>query len=100
MKIIAVGMNYADHNKGLHHSLLLSEPVIFMKPDSALLKNGKPFFRVRFHFHFIPIKPNSKRKVRRWYVKSLNEIYFCDKRGKSPQKLEKRVKQTKPCRYW
>jgi 2-keto-4-pentenoate hydratase/2-oxohepta-3-ene-1,7-dioic acid hydratase in catechol pathway len=44
MKIIAVGMNYANHNKEMHHSLLLSEPVIFMKPDSALLKDGKPFF--------------------------------------------------------
>ena len=44
MKIIAVGMNYATHNKEMHHSLLVSEPVIFMKPDSALLKNGKPFF--------------------------------------------------------
>jgi len=44
MKIIAVGMNYADHNKEMQHSLVLSEPVIFMKPDSALLKNGKPFF--------------------------------------------------------
>jgi 2-keto-4-pentenoate hydratase/2-oxohepta-3-ene-1,7-dioic acid hydratase in catechol pathway len=44
MKIIAIGMNYANHNKELHHTLLLPEPVIFMKPDSALLKGGKPFF--------------------------------------------------------
>jgi 2-keto-4-pentenoate hydratase/2-oxohepta-3-ene-1,7-dioic acid hydratase in catechol pathway len=44
MKIIAVGMNYANHNKEMHNSLLLPEPVIFMKPDSALLKDGKPFF--------------------------------------------------------
>lgn len=44
MKIIAVGMNYAAHNKELHHSLELSEPTIFMKSDSALLKDGKPFF--------------------------------------------------------
>jgi 2-keto-4-pentenoate hydratase/2-oxohepta-3-ene-1,7-dioic acid hydratase in catechol pathway len=44
MKIIAVGMNYADHNKEMHNSLLITEPVIFMKPDSALLKDGKPFF--------------------------------------------------------
>ena len=44
MKIIAVGMNYANHNKEMHNSLLLSEPVIFMKSDSALLKGGKPFF--------------------------------------------------------
>ena len=44
MKIIAVGMNYANHNKEMHNSLVLSEPVIFMKSDSALLKDGKPFF--------------------------------------------------------
>ena len=44
MKIIAVGMNYADHNKEMQQTLLLSEPVIFMKPDSALLKDSKPFF--------------------------------------------------------
>lgn len=44
MKIIAVGMNYAAHNKELHHALELSEPTIFMKPDSSLLKDGKPFF--------------------------------------------------------
>lgn len=44
MKIIAVGMNYAEHNKELHHSLVQDEPTIFMKGDSALLKDGKPFF--------------------------------------------------------
>ena len=44
MKIIAVGMNYAAHNKELRHSLELSEPTLFMKADSALLKDGKPFF--------------------------------------------------------
>ena len=45
MKIFAVGMNYAAHNKELQHTLLIpEEPVIFMKPDSALLKDGKPFF--------------------------------------------------------
>jgi 2-keto-4-pentenoate hydratase/2-oxohepta-3-ene-1,7-dioic acid hydratase in catechol pathway len=43
MKIFAVGMNYAAHNKELHHSLELPEPVIFMKADSVL-KDGKPFF--------------------------------------------------------
>lgn len=44
MKIIAVGMNYAAHNKELHNPLVLSEPTIFMKSDSSLLKDGKPFF--------------------------------------------------------
>ena len=45
MKVIAVGMNYARHCEELHAGELLpQEPVIFMKPDSALLKDGKPFF--------------------------------------------------------
>lgn len=44
MKIIAVGMNYAQHNQELGHKETSKEPVIFMKPDSALLREGKPFF--------------------------------------------------------
>lgn len=45
MKIFAVGMNYIMHNKELDGALYKPEdPVIFMKPDSALLKDGKPFF--------------------------------------------------------
>lgn len=44
MKIIAVGMNYALHNQEMKHTQENLEPVIFMKPDSALLKDGKPFF--------------------------------------------------------
>ncbi|KAA6346026.1 Homoprotocatechuate catabolism bifunctional isomerase/decarboxylase [termite gut metagenome] len=43
MKIIAVGMNYALHNKELGN-VPDENPVIFMKPDSAILKNGNPFF--------------------------------------------------------
>lgn len=45
MKIFCIGMNYAQHNKALHSTLYVSEePVVFMKPDSALLKGGRPFF--------------------------------------------------------
>jgi len=44
MKIICVGMNYPTHNKEMQHALLLSEPVIFMKSDASLLKDGKPFY--------------------------------------------------------
>ena len=45
MKIFAVGMNYAEHNKELHGTLYKpEEPVIFTKADSALLKDHKPFF--------------------------------------------------------
>jgi fumarylpyruvate hydrolase len=45
MKIFAVGMNYEAHCHELHEKESLpKEPVIFLKPDSALLKDGKPFF--------------------------------------------------------
>lgn len=45
MKIIAIGMNYSLHCYELHAGEALpQEPVIFMKPDSALLKDSKPFF--------------------------------------------------------
>lgn len=45
MKIFAVGMNYAQHNKELDGALYIpEEPVIFTKADSSLLKDGKPFF--------------------------------------------------------
>ena len=43
MKILAIGQNYSEHNKELN-SENPTEPVVFMKPDSALLKNNKPFF--------------------------------------------------------
>ena len=45
MKIFAIGMNYIQHNKELDGALYKpEEPVIFTKADSALLKDGKPFF--------------------------------------------------------
>ena len=45
MKIIAIGMNYSLHCHQLHaEEALTQEPLIFMKTDSALLKDSKPFF--------------------------------------------------------
>lgn len=43
MKIICIGRNYVDHAKELNNPLP-SEPLFFMKPDSALLLNNNPFF--------------------------------------------------------
>lgn len=43
MKIFAIGQNYAEHNKELQNNNP-TEPVVFMKPDTALLKNNKPFY--------------------------------------------------------
>lgn len=45
MKIIAVGKNYADHAMEFDGtSVKPAVPMIFMKPDSAIIKNGKHFY--------------------------------------------------------
>lgn len=43
MKIICIGRNYAEHARELNNPLP-TKPVFFMKPDSSLLLNNKPFF--------------------------------------------------------
>lgn len=43
MKIICVGRNYAEHAKELKNEVP-ENPVIFLKPDSALLNMKEPFF--------------------------------------------------------
>lgn len=53
MKIICIGRNYADHAKEMS-SELPTEPIIFMKPDTALVKEGTdiylPDFSSEIHF--------------------------------------------------
>ncbi len=43
MKIFCVGRNYSDHAKELGNTVP-ENPVIFSKPDTALIKNGEPFY--------------------------------------------------------
>ncbi len=43
MKIIAIGRNYAAHAKELNNSVP-TKPIIFLKPDTAVLKDNKPFY--------------------------------------------------------
>lgn len=43
MKILCIGRNYEEHAKELKNPLP-SEPVVFMKPDSSLLRNNDPFY--------------------------------------------------------
>lgn len=43
MKIICIGRNYAEHAKELKNEIP-TEPVWFMKPDTALLKDGEAFY--------------------------------------------------------
>ena len=47
MKIICIGRNYAKHAKELGNNVP-TEPVYFMKPDSALLPKKQPFFYPNF----------------------------------------------------
>jgi len=47
MKIICVGRNYVDHAKELGNDIP-DEPVIFMKPKSALLQTHTPFYYPEF----------------------------------------------------
>ncbi len=47
MKIFCVGRNYADHAKELGNDVP-DEPVIFMKPKSALLQPHTPFYYPEF----------------------------------------------------
>lgn len=49
MKIICIGRNYAEHVEELHRAVggsvaCPAEPVWFLKPDTALLRNNDPFY--------------------------------------------------------
>ena len=47
MKILCIGRNYADHISELNNERP-SEPVIFLKPDTAILKDNEPFYHPDF----------------------------------------------------
>lgn len=47
MKIICIGRNYAEHAKELNNPVP-DQPVVFMKPASALLVNRKPLYYPEF----------------------------------------------------
>lgn len=47
MKVIAVGRNYIEHAKELNNPIP-KKPVIFLKPDTAVLKNNRDFYYPEF----------------------------------------------------
>lgn len=47
MKIICIGRNYADHAKEMKAEIPTA-PVFFMKPDTAILKDGNHFYYPEF----------------------------------------------------
>ena len=49
MKIICIGRNYADHVRELRDGgTIPAEPLFFLKPDTALLRNNDPFYLPAF----------------------------------------------------
>lgn len=47
MKIICIGRNYAEHAKELNNAVP-EDPIVFLKPPSALLINNKPLYYPEF----------------------------------------------------
>ncbi|WP_298301183.1 fumarylacetoacetate hydrolase family protein [Hydrotalea sp.] len=79
MKIFCVGRNYAEHAKELGNAIP-EEPVIFMKPKSALLQTNVPFYYPEFtnELHYeaelvFQICKNGK------YIKQKEAPYFYNK---------------------
>src|ERR1700733_5573451 len=80
MKIICVGRNYSEHAKELNMPLNES-PVVFMKPETALLQKRQPFFLPSFskevHHELelvIRINKNGKNIEERFAHKYFDEI--------------------------
>lgn len=80
MKIIAIGRNYIDHAKELNNPVP-KEPIFFLMPDTALLRNNQPFFYPDFsndiHFEVeIVVKMNrlGKNIAPRFAPRYYNEI--------------------------
>jgi 2-keto-4-pentenoate hydratase/2-oxohepta-3-ene-1,7-dioic acid hydratase in catechol pathway len=76
MKIICIGRNYAEHAKELGNEIP-ENPVIFMKPDTAVLKKGSDFYIPEFsndvHYElevvlrFLKAENTSKKKITKHY---------------------------------
>lgn len=47
MKIFAVGRNYSEHIKELNNAVP-DAPVVFMKPETALIRDNRPFYFPEF----------------------------------------------------
>ncbi|HXH19624.1 MAG TPA: fumarylacetoacetate hydrolase family protein [Chitinophagales bacterium] len=80
MKIICIGRNYAEHAKELNNPVP-QEPVIFMKPSTALTRNNKVFFYPEFtkNLHYegelvLKISRNGRHIAEKFARKYFDEI--------------------------
>jgi len=68
-KIVAVGRNYADHAREMGHAARDEEPLLFLKPPSALVPGGGevelPSFSANVH-HEVELVVRIARDGRRW----------------------------------
>lgn len=48
MKIFCIGWNYPKHNAEMNRIERPASPTLFMKPDTALLRDNKPFYLPHF----------------------------------------------------
>jgi 2-keto-4-pentenoate hydratase/2-oxohepta-3-ene-1,7-dioic acid hydratase in catechol pathway len=77
MKIICIGRNYVNHAKELNNEVS-KEPVFFLKPDTALLRNNDPFYLPDFskevHYELeIVVKIN---KVGKYIAREFAHRYY------------------------
>lgn len=80
MKIVCIGRNYAEHAKELNNPLP-TEPLFFIKPDSAVLRNNDPFYLPDFsddvHYEaeiYVRIHKKGKNIEERFANRYYNEI--------------------------
>ncbi|MDX2189697.1 MAG: fumarylacetoacetate hydrolase family protein [Bacteroidota bacterium] len=81
MNIFCIGLNYSEHIKEFDRAHLPEAPVIFMKPDTAILKDNEPFYYPAFskNIHFeveilVKIAKNGKNILPDFSYKYYNEI--------------------------
>jgi len=80
MKIICIGRNYTDHAKELGNRIP-DEPVIFLKPETALIPKGHPFhypaFTNNLHYEVelvVKISRNGKKIEEKFAHKYYDQI--------------------------
>ena len=80
MKIIAIGRNYAQHAAELQNATP-QKPIVFLKPDTAVLRNGEPFYYPEFskdiHYELeivVKISKESKHIEPKFAHKYYNDI--------------------------